>query len=199
MLWTGCKFTSQEWMRTVTVVTWDTEKTRINRLCKSSSASAGEEHGSHFIPNFNIDGQQKRGVDRIEPSKEVQRIQRAVCRRMKSRTFPLSLLQSLRSMMSYLIHPRSQYLEFADALKQCDRDQNVNVIVVTANGKYFSSGNDLGEFASKIGGKGSIKDEAETAGKLLDHFTSSIIDTRKPIICGVQGYILNISILRPDR
>ena len=87
-----------------------------------------------------------------------------------------------------------QYLEFADALKQCDADKNVNVIVVTGNGKYFSSGNDLGEFAGKIAGKGSIKDEAETAGTLLDHFTSSIIDTRKPIICGVNGPAIGIAV-----
>ena len=31
----------------------------------------------------------------------------------------------------------AQYLEFADALKQCDRDPNVNVIAVTGNGRYF--------------------------------------------------------------
>ena len=31
----------------------------------------------------------------------------------------------------------TQYFEFADALKQCDRDPNVNVIAVTGNGRYF--------------------------------------------------------------
>eukprot|EP01084_Bolivina_argentea_P039820 73587_1 len=87
-----------------------------------------------------------------------------------------------------------QYNEFADVLTQCDNDKNVNVIVVTGNGKYFSSGNDLSQFAQAFISGVSKEKMAIESGKILDKFTSSIINTRKPLICGVNGPAIGIAV-----
>lgn len=69
----------------------------------------------------------------------------------------------------------------------------MNIIVVTGSGKYFSSGNDLNQFLSSKPGV-SRKEMAELAGVRLNEFTSSIINTRKPIICGVNGPAIGIAV-----
>eukprot|EP01084_Bolivina_argentea_P181751 313848_1 len=85
-------------------------------------------------------------------------------------------------------------MEFANALTTADNDPNVNVIVVTGTGKYFSSGNDLSGFAKGFTSGLSKRDLALQAKVTLSKFTVSIIDCRKPIICGVNGPAIGIAV-----
>ena len=87
-----------------------------------------------------------------------------------------------------------QYSDFGNALIAMDNDSNINVIAVTGNGKYFSSGNDLSEFAKAFTAKVSPKQLALLAREKLLKFTTSIINVRKPIICGVNGPALGIAV-----
>ena len=114
--------------------------------------------------------------------------------KMSSATYNFeTLLVSIKEKVALIVLNRvnkfnafnnTQYNEFGDALKQCDNDTNVNVIVVTGNGKYFSSGNDLTQFAKAFTSKTPVRQFAMNGARTLTAFTSAIINTRKPIICG---------------
>ncbi|HXY74430.1 MAG TPA: enoyl-CoA hydratase/isomerase family protein [Dehalococcoidales bacterium] len=68
--------------------------------------------------------------------------------------------------------------EIVDALKECDRDDEVRVIIVTGAGKAFTAGKDVKEVASRPPG------EYHPAPPVED--TIEAID--KPVIAAVNGY-----------
>lgn len=85
------------------------------------------------------------------------------------------------------------YDDIAACLRYFDSNDKVNVTVLTGNGKYFSSGNDLSGFAKTP--QNTAKDRenmAIEASKILTNFTSAFVNLSKPLIAGVNGPCLGI-------
>lgn len=71
--------------------------------------------------------------------------------------------------------------EFIDALKQCQRDPEVRVVVITGEGKAFNAGQDLKDIAGK---KRSLADSVE---RRYNPMTRLLVNMEKPIICRMNG------------
>jgi enoyl-CoA hydratase/carnithine racemase len=74
--------------------------------------------------------------------------------------------------------------ELNDALWEMEKDPEVRVVVIDANGKHFSTGISLDEFKGK-----SCKDYREFI-RLMDEHNHTIAKMKKPVIASVKGYVL---------
>ncbi|WP_051208915.1 enoyl-CoA hydratase/isomerase family protein [Propionicicella superfundia] len=75
------------------------------------------------------------------------------------------------------------YHELYDNITALDADDEVYVIVIKANGRFFSGGNDVNEFANPtVAPEGDIP-----ADEIIDVALGSIGRTTKPVIALVQG------------
>ena len=74
--------------------------------------------------------------------------------------------------------------ELNDALWEMDRDPEVRVVVIDANGKNFSTGISLDEF------KGKTNKEYREFIHLMDEHNHTIAKMKKPVIASVKGYAL---------
>jgi enoyl-CoA hydratase/carnithine racemase len=74
--------------------------------------------------------------------------------------------------------------ELNDALREMERDPEVRVVVIDANGKHFSTGISLDEFKDK-----SPKEYREFI-HLMDEHNHTIAQMNKPVIASVKGYAL---------
>jgi len=77
------------------------------------------------------------------------------------------------------------------ALEWADRNDDVVLAVITGAGDYYSSGNDLGNFA-KMGGD--IAEGSRQAGLLLKRFVEAFIAFSKPLIAAVNGPAIGIAV-----
>lgn len=75
-------------------------------------------------------------------------------------------------------------IELNLALEQMDNDDNVNVVVIKAAGKHFSTGIDLKEFKNKT------HKEYRELIKLMDKHNHTIAKMKKPVIASVRGYAI---------
>lgn len=71
-----------------------------------------------------------------------------------------------------------------DSLKEMDKDDGINVVIIEGAGRNFSTGIALTEFEDK-----SNKDYREFI-KLMDEHNHTIADMKKPVIASVKGYAL---------
>ncbi|XP_065569869.1 enoyl-CoA delta isomerase 2-like isoform X2 [Artemia franciscana] len=83
------------------------------------------------------------------------------------------------------------YRDIVSALSVAAKDPETSITVFTGTGDYFSSGNDLSNFANI---EGTIKEAAENAGHLLRDFVGAFIDFPKPLIAMVNGPAVGISV-----
>ena len=74
--------------------------------------------------------------------------------------------------------------ELNDALWEMERDPEVRVVVIDANGKNFSTGISLDEF------KGKTNKEYREFIHLMDEHNHTIARMKKPVIASVKGYAL---------
>ena len=74
--------------------------------------------------------------------------------------------------------------ELNDALWDMEKDPEVRVVVIDANGKHFSTGISLDEFKNK-----SPKEYREFI-HLMDEHNHTIAKMKKPVIASVKGYAL---------
>jgi enoyl-CoA hydratase/carnithine racemase len=74
--------------------------------------------------------------------------------------------------------------ELNDALWDMEKDPEVRVVVIDANGKHFSTGISLDEFKNK-----SAKEYREFI-HLMDEHNHTIARMKKPVIASVKGYAL---------
>jgi enoyl-CoA hydratase/carnithine racemase len=74
--------------------------------------------------------------------------------------------------------------ELNDALWDMEKDPEVRVVVIDANGKHFSTGISLDEFKEK-----SSKEYCEFI-HLMDEHNHTIAKMKKPVIASVKGYAL---------
>lgn len=76
--------------------------------------------------------------------------------------------------------------ELADALKNADRNREVRVIIITGEGKAFSSGQDLGDLKTKYV-PGHVPHLGDDLKKRYDPIIKRIRTTAKPVIAAVNG------------
>jgi enoyl-CoA hydratase/carnithine racemase len=74
--------------------------------------------------------------------------------------------------------------ELNDALWDMEKDPEVRVVVIDANGKHFSTGISLDEF------KGKTTKEYREFIRLMDEHNHTLARMKKPVIASVKGYAL---------
>lgn len=76
--------------------------------------------------------------------------------------------------------------EMSDALKSCERDSDVRVLVITGSGRAFSSGQDLEDLKKKYV-PGHIPELGEDLRRRYDPIIKRIRSMPKPVIASVNG------------
>lgn len=84
------------------------------------------------------------------------------------------------------------YSQIADCLETAANDETT-ITVLTGEGDYFSSGNDLSGFMS-VDPSRSAEAAAADAARILERFVSSFIDFPKPLIAVVNGPAVGIAV-----
>lgn len=84
------------------------------------------------------------------------------------------------------------YIELTEALKDLSKSTsaNSNAIVLTGEGDYYSSGNDLANFSQLM----HPRTMAAAAKKTCYEFVDSFVACRKPLVCAVNGPAIGISV-----
>ncbi|KAM6454717.1 enoyl-CoA delta isomerase 2 isoform 1-T1 [Liasis olivaceus] len=83
------------------------------------------------------------------------------------------------------------YNEIMEALDEAANDDST-LTVLTGNGDYYSSGNDLNNFANISAG--GMEESAKNGAVLLKNFVQRFIDFPKPLIAVVNGPAVGISV-----
>uniref|UniRef100_H2PHT5 Enoyl-CoA delta isomerase 2 n=4 Tax=Pongo abelii TaxID=9601 RepID=H2PHT5_PONAB len=83
------------------------------------------------------------------------------------------------------------YHEIMHALKAASKDDSI-ITVLTGNGDYYSSGNDLTNFTDIP--PGGVEEKAKNNAVLLREFVDCFIDFPKPLIAVVNGPAVGISV-----
>uniref|UniRef100_A0A8D0BMN7 Delta(3)-Delta(2)-enoyl-CoA isomerase n=1 Tax=Salvator merianae TaxID=96440 RepID=A0A8D0BMN7_SALMN len=83
------------------------------------------------------------------------------------------------------------YNEIMEALEEAAKDNSV-VVVLTGNGDYYCSGNDLNNFANVS--PTAVQEGAEKGAVLLKDFVNHFIDFPKPLIAVVNGPAVGIAV-----
>lgn len=81
----------------------------------------------------------------------------------------------------------SMYGAMADALESAAADKSVRAILFTANGDFFTAGNDLSDFAAQNTG-------AFTGPRHVGRFLQRVIEAEKPVVAAVQGSAVGVGV-----
>jgi len=79
----------------------------------------------------------------------------------------------------------AMYGTMADAVAAAQSDADVAAVLFTANGDYFSAGNDLKDFAAQSSG-------AFEGPRHVGRFLEAVIRAEKPIVAAVQGHAVGV-------
>lgn len=79
---------------------------------------------------------------------------------------------------------------FSDALAAADEDDSVNIVAITGEGEFYSSGNDLSAFMSQ---HSNIEEVMATSRKILRSMIHAYIKFSKVLICVVNGPCIGIA------
>lgn len=79
----------------------------------------------------------------------------------------------------------AMYGAMADAVAAAQRDDDVRVVLFTANGDFFSAGNDIKDFAAQSTG-------AFEGPRHVGRFLEEVINAEKPIVAAVQGHAVGV-------
>jgi len=80
--------------------------------------------------------------------------------------------------------------EIADALNKTAKNENISMMTLTGNGKFYSSGNDITNFLKIYGEENGVDHAVET----LDQFVFAFIEFPKPLIALVNGPAIGIGV-----
>jgi 2-(1,2-epoxy-1,2-dihydrophenyl)acetyl-CoA isomerase len=75
--------------------------------------------------------------------------------------------------------------EVRTAMKQVQEDSSIRCLLLTANGRGFCAGQDLGDRA--VSAEGGVPDLGESVEKYYNPLIESIMGLPKPVICAVNG------------
>lgn len=79
----------------------------------------------------------------------------------------------------------AMYGVMADAVAAAQADEAVRVVLFTANGDFFSAGNDIKDFAAQSAG-------AFQGPRHVGRFLEEVIKAEKPIVASVQGHAVGV-------
>src|SRR5690348_7977705 len=81
----------------------------------------------------------------------------------------------------------SMYGALADALEAAGADAEVRAILFTAEGDFFTAGNDLVDFAAQSSG-------AFEGPRHVGRFLERMIEAQKPVVAAVQGHAVGVGV-----
>jgi len=81
----------------------------------------------------------------------------------------------------------SMYGALADALESAGADAEVRAILFTAEGDFFTAGNDLVDFAAQSSG-------AFEGPRHVGRFLERMIEAEKPVVAAVQGHAVGVGV-----
>lgn len=79
----------------------------------------------------------------------------------------------------------AMYGVMADALASAESDESVRAILFTANGDFFTAGNDIKDFAAQSAG-------AFEGPRHVGRFLEGVARAEKPIVAAVQGHAVGV-------
>ena len=83
---------------------------------------------------------------------------------------------------------QAMYLELTKAILNARDDDKVRVVLITAEGKDFSSGNDIADFISISQGEGKL------VGSDVFQFLKALAEMDKPMVAGVRGRAVGVGL-----
>ncbi|WP_312126191.1 enoyl-CoA hydratase [Brevundimonas sp.] len=83
---------------------------------------------------------------------------------------------------------QTMYLELTKAILNARDDDKVRVVLITAEGKDFSSGNDIADFISISQGEGNL------VGSDVFQFLKALADMDKPMVAAVRGRAVGVGL-----
>jgi enoyl-CoA hydratase/carnithine racemase len=79
----------------------------------------------------------------------------------------------------------AMYGAIADALIEAEADQDIRAVLLSAEGDFFSAGNDIVDFAAQSSG-------AFEGPRHVMRFLEKIISAKRPIVAAVQGHAVGV-------
>lgn len=89
---------------------------------------------------------------------------------------------------------REMYNHMTDTLTKVNKDPSMKAVVLTGNGHYYSSGNDLTNFVEAMQDEGGPRAGLTKSRDILFRFVQSFINLEKFLIAAVNGPAVGISV-----
>lgn len=89
---------------------------------------------------------------------------------------------------------KEMYNHITDALTKVNKDSSIKAVVLTGNGDYYSSGNDLTNFVRAMQDEGGPRSGLTKSRDILFRFVQSFINLEKFLIAAVNGPAVGISV-----
>lgn len=89
---------------------------------------------------------------------------------------------------------KEMYDNISEALEKVNGDSSIKAVVLTGNGDYYSSGNDLTNFARAMQDEGGPRAGLSKSADILYRFVNSIINLEKLLIAAVNGPAVGITV-----
>ncbi|MBI1260667.1 MAG: enoyl-CoA hydratase [Rhizobiales bacterium] len=85
----------------------------------------------------------------------------------------------------------AMYAALADGLEEAERDPQIRVTLILANGDAFTAGNDMGDFAAR--GSADPKPQSNETHPTT-RFLQNLATIRKPLVAGVNGLAVGVGV-----
>lgn len=89
---------------------------------------------------------------------------------------------------------KEMYIQMTDTFTQVNKDETIKAIVLTGNGDYYSSGNDLNNFIRAMKDKDGFRAGLMKSKDILCRFVDSLINLEKFLIAAVNGPAVGIAV-----
>jgi peroxisomal 3,2-trans-enoyl-CoA isomerase len=89
---------------------------------------------------------------------------------------------------------RDMYMTLTKTFQEVNKDKSVKVVLLTGNGEFYSSGNDLSNFAAAMKHPDGFKAGLLESSHILFNFVESLINLEKFIVAAVNGPAVGIPV-----
>lgn len=89
---------------------------------------------------------------------------------------------------------RPMYEDLSKTFKQVNGDSSIRAVVLTGNGEYYSSGNDLSNFTVAIADEAGPRAGLTKSRDILEDFVASLVNLEKFLIAAVNGPAVGIPV-----